>query len=133
MSTKPIKTIKKHHKSNVIAPNIESKSIPKPEIHDDENTKQISIIQEDNNSTYIEKIPNRTIKLRLNTIGNTQKSLNRVIRAVCDDSIPREKARTLGFLLRIAFDGWKVAAELTIMDKIAALEKAVKNQEKDRK
>lgn len=129
MSAKPMIDSTKPLKANVKKPAIQAKLMSESDIGNDQNGGKELSIYEDRKVRSYEKIPRPVIKLRLNTVSNTQKSLSRIIRAVNDGTIEREKARTLGFLIRIAFDGWKIAAELSIADRLASLEKALKAKE----
>lgn len=62
--------------------------------------------------------PRMVIHLRLNSITNLKKSLNRVIRAVARGQYDRETARTLGFLMQIGLQAWKTESDLLEIDKL---------------
>ena len=64
-------------------------------------------------------------QLRLNTLENTKRSYNRIIRAYQHEEIDASRARTLAYMLNGVLAYWKLQADLRLEDEIAELREYV--------
>ncbi len=73
------------------------------------------------------------LHLRLNTIGNTRRSMAAVVRAVNAGRLSHEEGRSYAFLIQTLSSCFKTEQELTIQKQIAELRKMVEALERDGK
>jgi hypothetical protein len=57
-------------------------------------------------------------QLRLNTLPNTRKSYNRIIREYLRDELSTEKARTLAYLLNGVLQFWRLESDIRSEQKL---------------
>lgn len=111
-----------------------SKSELETKIKNDNNSKDIVTIERNKNIIAPNKNitkPMPVIKLRLNTLPNTQKSINRLIRALMNDEIQTRKARAVAHLIRLKFEGWRVQTSVLLDSRLNELEKLIKAKGND--
>lgn len=105
-ATKATKATHKHIDNETI-------SASKPHIQNE--SKPVEAIDTHNDDVipvYSTPVSYPIVKLRLNSIPNVKRSINRCIRGVANGQIPQERARTMGFLLQICLSAWKIESEL---------------------
>ena len=64
------------------------------------------------------------MKLQLNTIANTRRSLARTMREYTAGRLEESRARTLGYLFEKLLNAWRVENDSSIVERLEALEKA---------
>ena len=62
------------------------------------------------------------MKLKLNNLENSRKSLARVLRDYANDEMEEKKARTMSYLFSAFLQYWKLEADLDIEERLAAIE-----------
>ena len=77
----------------------------------------------DTQGNYEFGLTNPRIKLRLNTIGNTRRSMARVLRMVAAGKISHEEGRSFSYMLQVQSSLFKVEQELQLSREIEQLKR----------
>ena len=118
------KTISKNKINN-------SESIIKDKIVDTPKGKEL-VMTKANKTDNSNLTPILTVvKLRLNTITNTRKSMGRIVRMAASGEIDSYYAGRLAYLIQVMLAAWKVEGELSYIKRIEAIEKEIRKHNKE--
>jgi hypothetical protein len=109
-------------KTNKIIPSKQTKCtenllVPK---HDEADS---SLVNVDPNERHVGYPP---FRIRLNSIENTRKSQANIVRAFAHGKITADTARALSFTIQTLLAAFRVESELTVMERLEALTRRVK-------
>jgi len=102
----------------------------KSEIVPKNNCKEVVVRQESTNKNKVLSPFVPELKLWLDTVPHARMSLSRIIRKAGRGEYPIDQAGKMAYLIQTLLQAFRVEAELSVLDRIAALEKELKKAEK---